>query len=421
MDVTEFEPLGWILPAAVVLGSAVALVFVVALAVRRLRRGRGARRRAAAALAAAGAALVRLDDAVDELELEVGLSGALYGGDAPSSLRRARMTAQQTRDEAFAEYRAASDPAVIPAAAVRAAHDLHRRAVRALERIEDARREHRAWIQEHISAPEQVARAERHLAELKARMGDPSALLHELQGRADPAEWADAARAADEACAAVAEAEQRIAAARLIAADPTRSALEELEAAERALHRADAASRTLEESHRLVSQAALAVGDELEAAQAAIRSASSIRASLTPIDAERLTGEIHWAQHELERLRPAAQRRPVATIEAIARLRDRLDTALADAQTAQQRLHGARTALPGTLAAARSAITHAEAAILEHTGAVDARLRLDLARQEAAAARQTHDPVEALDAARRAIRQAEDAKALADHHRLTSP
>jgi DNA repair exonuclease SbcCD ATPase subunit len=420
MDLTEVDLLAWLVPAAVVFGSAAVLVVVVVLAVRFARRGPAARRRAAAELGAAGAALVQLDDAVDELDLEVGLSGALYGGGAPPSLRRARMTAQHARDEAFIAYRDATDPGVVPADAARAARDLHRRIERALATIETARREHRDWIQANIGASEQVAGAERHLAELRARMGDPAALLRELEQRADPEEWTDAARAVDDARSAVAEAERRIAAARAIAADPTRSALDDLAGAERALRRADAASRTLEETHRLVTQAGLAVGDEIAAARSAIRSATSIRAALPADEAERLGEEIRRAQQQLDRIEPTAARRPVSANEDIARVRDRLDMALADAHTAQQRLHGARTALPGTLAAARSAIGHAEAAIPEHTAGLDARVRLDAARRELAAARQTQDPVEALDAARRAIRHAEDAKALADHHRLAS-
>ncbi|KQZ07948.1 hypothetical protein ASD19_11280 [Microbacterium sp. Root53] len=420
MDLTEVDLLAWLVPAAVVFGSAAVLVVVVVLAVRFARRAPAARRRAAAELGTAGAALVQLDDAVDELDLEVGLSGALYGGGAPPSLRRARMTAQHARDEAFVAYRDAGDPRVVPADAARAARDLHRRIERELATIEAARREHRDWIQANVGASEQVAGAERRLAELRARMGDPGALLRELEQRADPEEWTDAARAVDDARSAVAEAERRIAAAREIAAHPTRSALEDLAGAERALRRADAASRTLEETHRLVTQAGLAVSDEIAAARSAVRSATSIRAALPADQAERLGDEIRWADQQLDRIEPTAARRPVSANEAIARVRDRLDMALADAHTAQQRLHGARTALPGTLAAARSAIGHAEAAIPEHTAGLDARVRLDAARRELAAARQTQDPVEALDAARRAIRHAEDAKALADHHRLAS-
>ncbi|WP_309069341.1 hypothetical protein [Microbacterium sp.] len=417
MDVTELDPLTWIIPALVVFGSAAVLALAVAAAVRHARRGPGARRRAADAVERTGVALVQLDDAIDELELEVGLSGALYGGGAPASLRRARMTAQHTRDDAFATYRALTDPDAPPLAVERASRDLVRRIERAMTSIETARREHQSWIDAHVSAADQISAAERHLADLRSRMGDPDALLRELAQRAERDEWIDAVRAAGAARAAIADAEAHIAAARAEAADPSRSALDDLSAAERALRNADAASRALEETHRLVIQAGLAVSDELSAAHGAIRSATAIRSALPADASDRLGEEIRRASAELARIAPIAARRPVSANEAIARVRERLDAALADARTAQQRQRGARSALPGTLAAARSAVHRAEAALPRQAAQLDARVRLDAARQELAEARQMQDPVAALDAARRAIRHAEDATALIDHHR----
>ena len=64
-----------------------------------------------------GASLVELDDAADELEIEIAMSNALYDGRPPSSLRRARLTAQHTRDDAFAAYSAAAADDVLPAVA----------------------------------------------------------------------------------------------------------------------------------------------------------------------------------------------------------------------------------------------------------------------------------------------------------------
>ena len=71
-----------------------------------------------------------------------------------------------------------------------------------------------------------------------------------------------------------------------------------------------------------------------------------------------------------------------------------------------------------TLAAARSAIAQAEASVAYSRGSADARARLLSAQDELARARQVDDPVAALDAARRALRHAEDAKALAEYSRL---
>lgn len=412
--------LGWLIPAAVVFGVTAVVVVALVLVVRHLRRSPRARAAAEAARRKAGGALVRLDDAVDELDLEVGLSGALYQGTAPSTLRRARMSAQHVRDDAFAHFAALSDAALLPADVRRGAARIESRATTAIAAITQARAEHGRWVAGNVSAGDQVAAARRRLADVRETMGDPDALLMQLSARFDASEWRDAAAAAADARAAADEAEQRLDGAAASAADPSRSALPELAAAERALRRAQSDARTLEETHRVVTQASEALPGEFDAAHQALRQAVATRQHLTAAAADRLGNEIRQVEASIAALRVDAGRRPTATVDGIARLRDRLDLALGDARTAQQRVRGARTALPGTLAAARSAIAHAEASVAHaHIGA-DARVRLVLAQRELAAARTSAEPVAALDAARRAIRAAEDAQALADYDRTTA-
>jgi hypothetical protein len=416
---TEQTPdvLRWLVPALVVFGVAALAVVVGVIALRRARRSPRARAAADDARQAAGQALVRLDDAVDELDIEVGLSGALYGGDAPTSLRRARMRAQHVRDQAFEDYRTLTprlEAGEEPARVRRTAEAISRRVTTALESVAQARRAHAAWVAEHVSAAEQVRAAQERLADARAAIGDPEALIAQLR-RFDEREWRDAAVAARAAVAEADEAEQRLSEAARSADDPSRSALAELAAGERALRRAEADARTLEETYRLIVQASQALRDEFDAARGAVRSAAAIRGGLPPAEAERLGDEIRAVATSLDGLDAEAARRPTYTIGQIARLRDRLDLALGDARTAQQRLRGARTALPGTLAAARNAVAHAEAAMVHVRVGADARARLLSAERELAAARQAPDPVEALDAARRALRHAEDAQALAEY------
>ncbi|MFD4957937.1 hypothetical protein [Microbacterium sp. NPDC058389] len=413
--------LGWLVPAAVVFGITAIAIAVIVWAVRRARRSPRARAAAEQARTRAGTTLVRLDDEVGELDLEVGLSGALYGGDAPASLRRARLTAQHVRDDAFEEYRTISAPGVAPAEIARAAARIDRRAGEALAAVAAARAEHGAWVRTNVSAAGQIDAARRRLADLRATMGDPAALVADLSSRFAEEEWRDASHAAHAALAEVTEAGRLLDAAASRAADPSLSALPDLAAAERALRKAESDARHLEETHRLVLQAAQAVPDEIAGARAALASASHTRQNLEPADTERLGGELHAIEAELDRVEADAARRPTRTVDAIARLRGRLDLALGDARTAQQRLRGARTALPGTLAAARGAIAQAEASVAHSRAGADARSRLLSAQHELAQARQAADPVAAIDAARRALRDAEDAKALADYARLASP
>lgn len=412
------EILRWAIPPIVVFVVAALAVAAIVWAVRRARWSPKARAGADAARAQAGAALVRLDDAVDELELEVGLSGALYGGGAPPSLRRARITAQHVRDESFDTYRALGLPGVRPDEVRRGSARIQRRAEDALGTIAAARREHDEWMRANVSASRQIDAARIRLDRLRAGMGDPTALVDEMAERFAPEEWSQASGAAEAALAAADEAGRLLATAEAHADDPSRSALTDLAAAEKALRTAETETRLLEETHRMVTQAALALPSEFDAARSALRQATSTREALEPGDSDRLGGELRAISAELDALEPEASRRPTRTIDRIARLRDRLDLALGDARTAQQRLRGARTALPGTLAAARTAIAHAESAVTHARAGAEARSRLMSAQDELAGARSAQDPVAALDAARRAMRDAEDAKALADYDRL---
>ncbi|WP_375386494.1 hypothetical protein [uncultured Microbacterium sp.] len=418
MPETVAAILGWVIPALVVFGVTAIALAVIAWAIRRSRRSPRARAAAEAVRADAGASLVRLDDAVDELELEVGLSGALYGGGAPTSLRRARMTAQHVRDDAFVEYRGISGSDMLPSDIRRVASRITTKTDAAFAAISRARAEHADWVAQNVSAADQIASARTRLAALRESMGDPSALVADLSSRFDEEEWREAARAARDATAEADAADELLAAATAAAADPSRSALADLAGAERSLRQAQANARALEETHRLVTQAAQALASEFDSARSALRHAILTREQLEPEGADRLGDEVRSIQDALSALETDAARRPTRTVDAIARLRDRLDLALGDARTAQQRLRGARTALPGTLAAARGAVARAEGAAAHGRSGADARVRLAAAQDELAAARRAQDPVEALDAARRAMRHAEDAQALADYDRL---
>ncbi|CAI9389614.1 hypothetical protein [Microbacterium sp. T2.11-28] len=415
MNETLEEVVRWGVPAAVVFGVAALLAVTGLWALRRARRGPRARAAAALDRAAAGSALIALDDAVEELDLEVALSGALYDGTAPPALRRARMTAQHARDDGFAQLRDLAGDAH-PDEIRRLARGIRTRVDVAAGQIAQARQEHAAWMTAHRTADAQLVQARARLETLRAELGDPEALVADIARQVEDDEAQAARAAADQAKAALGDAEADLSEAAELLSDPTRSALPALARAERALRRARTAARALEEQHRLVTEAARAAPGELAAARDALRQAEALRADLEPEDAERLGGELRRLADDLDAVEARAAGRPTSTIAGVARMRDRLDAAVGDARTAQQRMRGARTALPGTLAAARAAVARAEAAA--STSSADARVRLSSAHAELAAARSAQDPVAALDAARRALRHAEDAVALADYDRL---
>lgn len=408
--------LGWVIPALVVFGVAAIAIAVLVWALRAARRSPKARAAADELRAAAGTTLVELDDAVDELDLEVGLSGALYDGTAPDALRRARMTAEHTRDAAFEQLRAL-EPETLPDDTRRISRGIRSRAEAAQAAIESARSEHAAWMTRNVSAATQVESARSRCRALRAELGDPAPLLQALSERYERSEWIEAELSAHEATSALAEAERLIDEAMAVVGDPTRSALPLLAEAERALRAAQGGSRRFEERHRLVTDAAAAVTGEVDAAREALRQANTVRGELEPDDALRLGAVLGEVSAALTSVEADAARRPTAAVAAIVRLRDRLDLAVGDARTAQQRLKGARSALPGALAAARDQIARAEPRM--RAAGADARVRLSAAQRELAAARGAADPVEALDAARRALRHAEDAVALADYDALS--
>ena len=349
------------------------------------------------------------------------LSGALYGGDAPSSLRRARLTAQHVRDDAFEEYRAISDRDRRP----RRGAARRRRASTSVPARPSPPWPPRAGAR-RLGHRERVGRG-------PDRRGRAAAWPSCVRRWATRPRWSPSCRRASPRrsgapprgsrargrCRRSPTPSAHLDAAAARAADPSLSALPDLAAAERALRQAEADARNLEETHRLVLQAAQAVPDEIAAARTALRQASVTREHLDA--ARRRAAGRRAPRHRAgahphrDGCRAPPDRARSTPSHACA---DRLDLALGDARTAQQRLRGARTALPGTLAAARGAIAQAEASVSHAHAGADARSRLLSAQRELAQARQAEDPVAALDAARRAMRDAEDAKALADYARL---
>ncbi|WP_298742896.1 hypothetical protein [uncultured Microbacterium sp.] len=406
----------WVVPVLVVFGTAAALSTLAIWALRRRRRSPRARAAAEQERTATGSALVRLDDMIEELDLDVDLSGALYDGTAPAALRRARMTAHRVRDDAFAEFRDLGAD-THPDDVRRVSRSIRTRTDVAIASIERARSEHDEWMRSHVTAASQIAAARDRCRRLRAELADPAALLAELAARWDRTEWAEAERDAATAVSALAQAERLIDEAATRASDPTRSTLPILAEAERAVREASSAARRVEERHRLITDAAGAVDGEIASARAALRHALTVREGLETAESERLGAELRNVEAEMSGLEARAHRAPAATVDGLARLRDRIDLAVGDARTAAQRLRGARTALPGTLATARDAISRAEPRAAR--AGADARVRLAAAHRDLAAARGADNPVDALDAARRALRNAEDAVALADYDVLT--
>jgi len=122
---------------------------------------------------------------------------------------------------------------------------------------------------------------------------------------------------------------------------------------------------------------------------------------------------------DVEKTRSAvgASRDPVAGLDALSAAVATLDTALATARNQTQRLEHARTALVGTLVSANSQIAALRSLVAGSGRGVgaEARTRLAEAERQLMLAEAETDPVEALDAARRAVTHARDGDALAHY------
>jgi len=109
---------------------------------------------------------------------------------------------------------------------------------------------------------------------------------------------------------------------------------------------------------------------------------------------------------------PSDAKDPLPALDRIRGAMDQLEVALAASRTQAQRLAHAREAYAGARVSAQSQLATARA-MLGRGGSAGARARLAEAEEELALAERSTDPVEALDAARRAITHARDAEVLA--------
>lgn len=416
-----------LLPTLIVFGVILLLAIAAVFVVRALRRSPRARAAADEQRALAACAIVQLDAATEELDLEVAFASVQSDPAQSATLRRTRMAAQHARNEAFDDYRALTEaPAsVAPPELRRRAERIVERSDQALSDISEAREAHAVWVIDTVDASARVASVRSRFAVVSAELGDPDALVTELAGRVDKIEWAEPAALAARTRDALAEADETItaaeAAARTKNVDPSAPMPDLLTRAEAALRRAQAAASTLDESHRLARQAAAGVAGELVAAREGVRGAEQVCAQLVepgtdpePEAAMRLSEAIREAEASIARLEPTAMRRPVTTVNELARVRTRLDLAQDDVRSPRQRLRDARSALPGTLAAARNAIAQAEAVLAANPDAcADSRVLLAAASDALADARSRTDPVKSLGDARRAMQHATDATALA--------
>ncbi|WP_150954205.1 hypothetical protein [Microbacterium testaceum] len=383
-----------VVPAVVALLALALVVAVIVIAVRVSRRSPRARAAAAQAVGQASEALLRLDDAVDELDAAFRTADAVDAADEPTDLRRARAAALRARDRGFAEVsRLEADTGV---AAVRRddARRLRAGLDQQLDRVTRARAQLDEWARAHRPAPALLTAARRRRDELLATMGDPEPLVAALRARFAAEDRDDAETAALAASEAIRDADAAIERASVAPEG------DHLTAATAALARVERQLRAVEDAHRITLQAAENAPAELAAARGEIDAAIELASSRSPETRPEAVERLRSASRDLEAATADAAARPRRAITVVARARQVRDEVLSDSASPRQRVEAARAALPGTLACARAALAAADAR--DTAGPIADRLRREHARRELAAARAATDAEQALAHARAA-------------------
>lgn len=414
--------LAWAVPTAIAVAVAALVVVVVVIAVRVKRRSPRSRAAAGQAVSGAAAALLALDDDVDDLDLAFEAADALDAEDVPTELRRARTTAHRARDRGFGDLLALEADTGVAARRRDEARRLHEALDAQRKQLSAVRARLADWSHEHRSPAGLLAAAHRRRDDLVATSGDPEPLVDALRARFDDDDWSEAAVATGRARTALAAADDALRRAEADAdGDHVFRATVALRLAARHL-------REVEDGHRIAFQAAGNADAEVAAARAELGEAMDVATSrpeaCRPGAAERLRA----AAEELNDAAAAASRRPREAVATVARVRQERDELLGDAVSTRRRVEAARTALPGTLACARAALaaaetaaetapeTTAETAAGTTTGTADGkrdearrdadriaqRLRVERARRHLAEARAATDATQALTAARAA-------------------
>ncbi len=392
------------------------IIGIVAFAVLFARRGDSASARAGSGIAdlsrRAGTLLVRLDDAVREAEAEVGYATAQFGAERAAPFADSLADARRKLAEAF-RLRQALDDAT-----------------------PDSDTDRRAWTLQIIALCEQAetllgeqdaafrrlrgveANAGSTLDDLRRRIRDSFARIE--SARATTAALGekyaehvvrDVAPNADRAERLLTLASEHADAA---AADISQSGVNavsgRLAEAAQAARQADALLDAVDRRARELSQAESALAALRTSAGADI--AEARREVDSAPDADSGAG-ILAAIASVSTVEPRSPADPVAELDLLGDAIADLDLALASSRNQAQRLEHARAAYEGTLVSARSQIAIARDLVARGRTGVDARTRLAEAERQFEIAQAETDPVEALDAIRRAVTHARDADALA--------
>ena len=407
-----------VVTAAVVVGGLLVVGMVLL-----FRNRDGAKPSAAAGLVAlratANVQLVRLDETLSAADNELGFAIAQFGEEktrdyalAVQKAHTMSTTAFRTRqqlDDAFPEsvtkQRELTLQIVALCEAAQGALDKEQAGFTALRSAE-------------VAAPQSLAALRTGIAAARKRLAPATATLKRLAADYRPQIVEEHARAIADARTQLEAATETVAAAeKQLSPAGVNAVTGDVRDAELALSRATTLLDAIDTTEKELDGAAAAVVDLIASTRADLTEARRERDSAPdPDTGAAIIDAIEAVEKVLATV--AGEARPSDPIENLDRLNAaiaELDTALASARNQAQRLEHARTALAGTLVSARSQLAATRSFMAAGGGRVgaDARVRLSEAERELKNAEAEADPVDALDAARRAVTSARDADALA--------
>ncbi|MBN9605098.1 MAG: hypothetical protein J0G30_00610 [Actinomycetales bacterium] len=364
----------------------------------------------------AGSALLRADEELRAADDELDFALAQFGAERTADFRAALARAHAELAVAFRDQQRLDTGALGPDSRRRTVREIRGRAERVRTELAREVASFRTLRRAEADAPATIRTLRARAAQLAERVAATRASLAELGTRYVATALGEAVGAPDRAETALAAAGARLDEAE---ADLARRAVpavgDVIAAAEGELATADQALRGAERR-----QQELAAAEERLAAlraeqRGALEQARALRDAPPDPDSGAAVGAAIAALEPLAREAAGASggRDPLAELDGLVAAADRLDQEVSATRNQQRRLDGAREAYAGARLTARSEIGRVQDYLRAHGGGQDARTRLAEAERQLELAEAASDPVEALDAARRAQTHARDADALA--------
>jgi hypothetical protein len=367
--------------------------------------------------------LVRADEAVTAGEDELGFAIAQFGEARTGTFAAAMTGARAKLAEAF-RLQQALDDAVPESAQKQREWTLQIIALceAAIAAVRDQDRDFSSLRSSEANSPAHIAALEARVLAARSRLEPAAQTVTRIEGAYAAALVAPVAGRVELATAALDEAQATLAdASTRLSPSGVNTVAGLLEDAEGSLRGAIVALDAVDRTSAQLDAAASALDDLVASSLVDVQEAK--RQLDTAPDPE--TGAaILRAIADVEAARSAvagdARRDPAAALDTLSAAVASLDTALALARNQAQRLEHARAALVGTLVSARSQISVLRELVSSSGRSIgaEARTRLSEAERQLMIAEAETDPVEALDAARRAVTHARDGDALAHYDAL---